>query len=332
MIRSLQAPASAARPRPASPALFRHFTRGKERPRGVVWFGAASFYGHLRHLIASALLGLAGNHDWYDGLDGFRRMFRRRGPAEEIPAQMVGVSQPMIEQHAEWAREFVRGGKVTKPPALVLSGYTPVQDATYFTLRLTPGLDLLAVDRQLTSTDSGQRRFLGDYYRRRPDAATLAVLPDPVYPFGAPSRTGTEMVENLGLDLAGRDTFVLSGDIHHYERLERGKQLHVIAGGGGAFLHPARIARGGLPRSVVWPDVAQCRWLLRQVPWKLARGRSGFLPHFGLLALFTPAVALGLIRPGQPVMAAVVALVMTLLLGGIYALIGGVVQQRSVLP
>jgi hypothetical protein len=31
------------------------FTRGKEHPRGVVWFGATSFWGHLRHFAASAV-------------------------------------------------------------------------------------------------------------------------------------------------------------------------------------------------------------------------------------------------------------------------------------
>src|SRR3954466_8163558 len=44
---------SAVRPAPAG--LVRRFTRGKERPRGVVWFGARSFWGHLRHLVASAI-------------------------------------------------------------------------------------------------------------------------------------------------------------------------------------------------------------------------------------------------------------------------------------
>jgi hypothetical protein len=152
----------------------------------------------------------------------------------------------MLEHHAEWALEFVRGGRVEKPKALVLSGYTPVQNASYFALPLAPALNLLAVDRQITTTDSRQSEFLGDYYQARPDAATLAVLPDPVYHFGDPSKTGTQMVESLHLDLASHETFVLTGDIHHYERLEQGKLLHVIAGGGGAFLHPARLAAGGL--------------------------------------------------------------------------------------
>src|SRR5262249_61342844 len=166
------------------------------------------------------------------------------------------------------------------PEALVLSGYTPVQNASYFALPLAPALDMLAVDRQITTTDSRQSEFLGDYYQARPDSATLAVLPDPVYHFGDPSRTGTQMVESVHLDLTNRETFVLTGDIHHYERLEHGKALHVNAGGGGAFLHPARLAAGGLTPTVASPGVAQCRSVLRQVPWKLGPGRSAFVPHF----------------------------------------------------
>jgi hypothetical protein len=173
---------------------------------------------------------------------------------------------------------------------------------------------------------------LGDYYRARLDSTTLAVLPDPVYPFGDPSRTGTQMVKSLNLDLADRETFVLTGDIHHYERLQRGKLLHVIAGGGGAFLHPARIAEGGLTPSLVWPDAAQCRRLLRKVPWKLARGRSGFIPHFGLLGLFVLEYIIShrlYLHTGLVVSASILT---TLFIGGIYALIGGVMRKLSVLP
>jgi hypothetical protein len=267
-----------ARPNPAPKGVIRHFTRGKEKPRGVVWFGATSFWGHLRHLIAAAvatesvdsrdwmtpdepqalasriaevlggaaqaptliealgrdlyvdfvadtgddvsvsravarlvfaryevpdpdrpgaymrvprgevllfggdtaypvataqelmnrvivpwnqalqalpdygrrrvLLGVAGNHDWYDGLDGFGRMFRRRAPRASTSPAVTPISRKMGEYHAEWAREFVRGGRVEKPEALALSGYTTVQNASYFALPLAPNLELLAVDRR----------------------------------------------------------------------------------------------------------------------------------------------------------------------------------------
>lgn len=451
------------RPKPAGTAVRKRFTRGNEHPRGVVWFGVTSFWGHLRHFVASAiatedvdsrdwmtpdepaelmariarelggdpeapsliealgrdlwidfiadtgddvavsratarllfadyelpdpdrpgeyvvsprgqvlmfggdtaypvataqeitnrviapfnqvldalppdptprvLLGIPGNHDWYDGLDGFARMFRRRAEGDDdVRASILGVSQVMLQHYAEWAREFVRGGKVDKPRALVLLGYTPVQSASYFALPMTPGMQLLAVDRQLRTPDSRQRRFLREVYQDQPDLATWLLLPDPVYRFGSPSRSGTAMLESLRIDLGARDHFVLTGDVHHYQRVEDGRLLHVIAGGGGAFLHPARIAPGGLPSAAAWPSSKQCRRLLGQAPWKIARGRSGVLPHLVLLALFAPAIWFGMRfyeRTGMIVSAPILT---TLLLATVYALIGGVRRRKRVIP
>jgi hypothetical protein len=451
------------RPEPASNGVRKRFTRGRERPRGVVWFGITSFWGHLRHFLASGiatedvdsrdwmtpdnpeellhriaellggnpnagsltealgrdvfvdfiadtgddvavsrataallfrdyelpdpdrpgayfvaprgelllfggdtaypvataqeianrvlvpfnqvlerlphdgkprvLLGIPGNHDWYDGLDGFARMFRRRTePVEDVRPSIVGISPVMLQHYAEWAREFVRGGKVEKPRVLVLSGFTPVQNASYFALRLSPALDLLAVDRQLRTPDSRQRHFLMERYQEHFEVATLVLLPDPVYRFGVPSRSGTAMIESLRLDLGTRDHFVLTGDVHHYQRIEQGRLLHVIAGGGGAFLHPARVAPGGLRPLAQWPAAPQCRRLLSGVPWKIARGRSGILPHLVLLGLFAPAVSFGLRFYERLGFILSAPIVVTLVLGTVYALIGGVRRRKSVLP
>jgi hypothetical protein len=278
------------------------------------------------------LLGIPGNHDWYDGLDGFARMFRRRSDGAGARARLVPEASHLLVQSARWAREFVRGGAVDKPEALVLAGYTPVQSASHFLLRLAPDLDLLAADRQLTSIDTRQRQFLGAADHPRPGAATLVVLPDPVHLFGDPSHTGVPMIEHLRIDAAARETFVLTGDLHHYERAQRGEALHVIAGGGGAFLHPARIAPGGLRPIVAWPTVAQSRRLLRGVPWKLARGRSGWLPHFCLLAIYAPGILFGgrlLARVSVNVWAAVVT---TVVLGVVFSLLGWSQRRKSVLP
>ena len=46
---------SVARPDPVAESVVRRFTRGTEHPRGIVWFGATSFWGHLRHLFTSAI-------------------------------------------------------------------------------------------------------------------------------------------------------------------------------------------------------------------------------------------------------------------------------------
>ncbi len=453
---------SAHSPGPAPAGVLHRFTRGKEPPRGVVWFGARTFWGHLRHFAASAvatenidsrdwmtadapqallsraaellggdpraptlsealgrdlyldfvadtgddtavsravahlvfapyqlpdpdqpgalllaprgdillfggdtaypvatarelesrvvapwnqvllalpddgrrrvLLGVPGNHDWYDGLDGFGRMFRMHTPDLVAAPCTRSLAPAPLEELAVWAREFVRGGIVEKPRALLLAGYTAIQNASYFALSLAPALELLGIDRQLTTVDSRQTAFFREHQEARPGAATLAVLPDPLYPFGAPSSSGLHMVQRLRLDAEGHEAFVLSGDIHHYERLEQERLLHVVAGGGGAFLHPARLAKGGLRPSVTWPGVAQCRALLREVPWKLALGRSGLLPHLGLLLLFALSYVLSqqlLAFTGLVVSASIFT---TLAIAGIYALIGGVRRRPSVLP
>jgi hypothetical protein len=128
----------------------------------------------------------------------------------------------------------------------------------------------------------------------------------------------------MGVDFASRPHFLLSGDVHHYERLIDDNVLHVVAGGGGAFLHPAPMFEGRLRADVRWPTARQSRALLLGVPWKVALGRSGFLPHLALAAVFGPAMAMSVpiaerldsAFKGPVFIAAVVAT--------IYTLIGGV--------
>ncbi|RYZ01588.1 MAG: hypothetical protein EOO73_34980 [Myxococcales bacterium] len=281
------------------------------------------------------LLGIPGNHDWYDGLDGFGRMFRVRPPEDEADARpsMLGVSKPMLEYYAEWAREFVLGGKVEKPKALVLAGYVPVQNASYFLLPLTPHIHLYGVDRQLKTIDSRQKRFFVEWSREHADARPWVLLPDPVWRFGSASLTGTQMIQTLGFDFHARPHFLLSGDIHHYERSTAGSTLHVTAGGGGAFLHPAPVFDGRRPADKRWPNSKQSRALLGGVPWKITRGRSGFLPHLIFLALFAPTMSLGMRVYDRVGVIMGAPLAMTVVVTTVYALIGGVRRRwRLVLP
>jgi hypothetical protein len=453
---------AAFRPEPSRADLRRRFTRGTVSPRGVVWFGVRSFWGHLRHFVAAAiatedidsrdwmtpdapaelvaevarvlggdetaatvvealgrdlwidyvsdtgddvsvsravarlvvepyelpdpdrpgevllaprgdilvfggdtaypvataqeindrvlvpfnealldhdaqprvLLGIPGNHDWYDGLDGFGRMFRRRFADEEEPRpSMLGLSKPMLEYYAEWAREFVLGGKVEKPKALVLSGYQPVQNASYWLLPLTPTLHLYGVDRQLKRIDSRQKHYFAQWALANPQACPWVLLPDPLFRFGGPSRTGTDMIQTLGFDFHARPHFILSGDVHHYERSNEGGTLQVIAGGGGAFLHPAPVVGGRRKAERRWPSAEQSRALLGGVPWKIARGRSGFLPHLTFAALFAPAMSVGVRLYDELGVIIAAPIAITLVVTTIYALIGGVRRRwRQVLP
>jgi hypothetical protein len=280
------------------------------------------------------LLGIPGNHDWYDGLDGFSRMFRWRPASDDAPRpSVVGMSHQMFEYYAEWAREFVLGGKVEKPDALALHGYTPVQNASYFVLPLTPTIHVFAVDRQLKDIDRRQRAHHVEWYQRHPEVHPWVMLPDPLYRFGQPSPTGTAMVRALALDFHLRPHFLLSGDVHHYERSHHDRLLQVIAGGGGAFLHPAPMFEGRLRADVRWPTVAQSRALLTQVPFKIARGRSGFLPHLVFAALFTPAVAVGMRLYAERGMIVSTPLLITIVVAIVYALIGNARRNfRRVAP
>ena len=279
------------------------------------------------------LLGIPGNHDWYDGLDGFARMFRRNADDEDGVARpsVVGISQRMIERYAEWAKEFVRGGKIEKPKALALNGYQPVQSASYFALPLTSRLHLFAVDRQLRNLDKRQVGFFETWRTRHSDVTPWVMLPDPLFAFGKPSRTGTAMIEALGLDLETKPSFLLSGDVHHYEHLQHGAALHLTAGGGGAFLHPAPLARRArLAPEAEWPTPAQSRALLWQVPWKVMRGSSGFLPHIVLAVLFMPAMDIGVIQFEKVGFILSAPILITVLTTIIYSLIGGVRKGGAV--
>jgi hypothetical protein len=244
------------------------------------------------------LLGVPGNHDWYDGLDGYGRLMRRRAGELsrelDVPALEAG-KKGQLAHAARFVERFVVAGQVQKIRALVLDGYVPVQEASYFLLPLADGLDLWGLDRQLRSLDFRQRQHFDRWRRAHPDRRAMILFPDPVYAHLEPSDSGFGMVEGLGLDLDATPHLCIAGDLHHYERRQVGASLHVTAGGGGAFLHGARLHRGDRkPPEREWPSQRATRSLLWFVPLHVMVGRAGFIPHALLLGLFAPAVGLGL--------------------------------------
>lgn len=242
------------------------------------------------------ILGVPGNHDWYAGLDGFGRMFRRRHARLERSAQEHAekVSPDDIDRlgqighFIEWVEAFRVGKDVLKRAALALRGYTPVQSASYFALRLAPALDLWGVDRQLRSVDFQQRGYFAE--ARMQQRGIVLCVADPVHAFLEPNPAGVRTLESLGVSLENDGLLVLTGDTHHYCRQTFGQSVHVIAGGGGAFVHPARIARAGvgpLP-DAEFPGPKTSLALALQVPWQIARGRSGILIHSILALVYAP--------------------------------------------
>lgn len=244
------------------------------------------------------VLGVPGNHDWYDGLDGFGRLMRRRvgDLSRELDVPALEADKKSRLGHAvRFVEKFMVAGQMQRIRALVLDGYVPVQDASYFLLPVAKDLDLWGIDRQLRNVDFRQRRFFDAWRSKHPERRRIVLFPDPVYAHLEPSVTGFWMVDALSLDLDETPHLCLAGDLHHYERRQMGASLHVTAGGGGAFLHGARLQRRERKApEFEWPGQKATAAMLTFVPLHVMLGRAGFIPHLVLLMLFAPALGLGL--------------------------------------
>jgi hypothetical protein len=264
------------------------------------------------------LLGIPGNHDWYDGLDGFGRFFRRSanarggeslGPASDDAEQRgrgvgliahglhldeLGGALDTIAGAARATRAFWSGTVVSHRRRLTLDGYVPVQESSYWALPLAPGLELWGVDRQLGRLDYRQRGYFAA--RRQAvgrDKGIWLAAPDPALAYGEPWEHGERILAGCELSLERDRVLYQCGDMHQYERRVVGHSMHVIAGGGGAFLHGTRIVPDPKPAAAAYPNAKTSRRLALQVPLKLMLGRAGYLVHIAAALLATTELAVG---------------------------------------
>jgi hypothetical protein len=259
-----------------------------------------------------AILGVPGNHDWYAGLDGFGRMFRARR-TKITHERTEGVDRlGQIGHFIEWVEAFRVGTYVVKRTALVLTGYTPVQSASYWMLNIAPNVDIWGVDRQLRLVDFQQRAYFAE--ERDPRRALVLCVADPPYAFLEPNPAGQQTLDALDVTIERDKLLVLTGDTHHYCRQNFGEGMQVIAGGGGAFLHPQCITRRGLPEPAAeFPGPKTTLVLALQVPWQIVHGRSGFLVHMVIALTYLPSFHADLTKS---IVTAAVATLACIFLGG----------------
>jgi hypothetical protein len=244
------------------------------------------------------LLGIPGNHDWYDSLDGFGRLFRMR-----VNTAAAGGDQ----------RRPGRQGP------LVLQGHFPVQDASYFALRLPWQWDLWAVDIQKDKghIDARQIAFFTTVDRRRlnsqtaPEPRKLILLNSiPVVTSGLRDRFSENELDRI-VDTADATLpkyqlrLDLAGDTHNYQRYDLGaetvapggKRITVVAGGGGAFLHPTHNMPGPLPVQTTYPTPEDSRRLSMELLNPMAMYRAGMVAY--LLVILHVVVLWRLVAPQQ---------------------------------
>ena len=153
-----------------------------------------------------ALLALPGNHDWYDGLTSFTRVFCQ----------------------GKWV-----GGRKT------------VQSRSYFSVELVAGWWLWGIDIQFDSyIDEAQLRYFEEAAGRMGEGGRVILCT--AKPSWVDVATAPESFRNLAYlesrlirQAGARLVLSLSGDSHHYAHYDADDGSHKLtAGGGGAFLHP----------------------------------------------------------------------------------------------
>ncbi|KTD19600.1 Uncharacterised protein [Legionella lansingensis] len=196
---------------------------------------------------------IPGNHDWYDSLVAFTRLFCAK----------------------RW-----------------FAGWCTKQDRSYFAIKLPYHWWLIGTDMQLSSDiDDMQIKFL-KFIASRMDEQDKVILctaePEWIFAkfYGDVDPEYNE--NNLAFleDTLFKDKVLifLTGDLHHYRRHENPKGVQkIIAGGGGAFLHPTHgqdvsVLPGDFTLKKSFPDPATSK--------KLCWRNVGFLflnPYFGII-------------------------------------------------
>lgn len=205
---------------------------------------------------ARKLFALPGNHDWYDGLGSFERLFCTRRDGVSKSGRRIGAWE--CQQHR-----------------------------SYWAVRLPYGWWFWGLDVQLDqSLDFGQIQYFHavaqhmkaireDELKRDPQAPEpklIMCIPSPSWYAGHQAADTTayslnlQRIFNLGID-CGKVCAVLTGDLHHYSRyFSPDHRVNLFtAGGGGAYLAPTHDVPSKL-----------------NVPWQTTRGAAPVMLPFTL--------------------------------------------------
>jgi hypothetical protein len=194
------------------------------------------------------LLSLPGNHDWYDSLVNFRRIFCR---------------------------------------ANRVAGRNTQQTRSYFSAHLPGNWRLLGVDIQLErDLDEVQYKFFCEDVLPTIGEGDRVILciPEPTWQArweNVPPQLNS-LLTALREQIGDRLRIAIAGDFHHYQRHSSGKGTHLVTcGTAGAFLHPTH----QMPQDPTGEYVHQCSFPPKNKSWQLTFWNLAFFfrnPWFGL--------------------------------------------------
>jgi hypothetical protein len=213
------------------------------------------------------VFAVPGNHDWFDSLVAFSRVFCR--------------------------------------PERGFAGCPTAQTRSYFALQLPHDWWMLAIDLQLgADMDEPQLRYFREIAAKMgPQSKVILCVPDPqwIYEAGYPDQSSysDSVLRQLQEDVLERDVSVfLTGDLHFYKRHENAEGVQkIVSGGGGAFLHPTHAPStpslpGGFEERAAYPDARTSRrlaWMNLLFPLLNPRSVAMWATVYALLAWFASA-------------------------------------------
>ena len=164
-------------------------------------FPRHGFSGSLRS--SPHVFAIPGNHDWYDSLVSFTRLFCSH------------------ERFAGWEAR---------------------QQRSYFALRLPRGWWLIGTDLQLGSEIDGPQHAFFEKVEKlmRPGEQVILCHAEPnwIHEKIYPDEYAYRSIQALEALFGNRVKLFLAGDYHHYARHANAAGVQkIVAGGGGAFLH-----------------------------------------------------------------------------------------------
>ncbi|WP_435891555.1 metallophosphoesterase family protein [Nonomuraea angiospora] len=195
------------------------------------------------------IYAIPGNHDWYDGLGGFMRVFCDAPALKPRPDRWLrGLlwRKPEAIDEARLARARELRGKPSQQVT---------QPGPYWVIE-SDSLLIVGVDTGIKNIiDKGQT----DWLRRvsRDPRPKILVTGKPIYTGNVYKPSPLEeggTIDDIVRDPANRYVAAIGGDVHNYQRypVKVGDRViqYIVSGGGGAFMHAThtiqRVDAGGV--------------------------------------------------------------------------------------